>query len=42
MYGFELFQRGDGICELWEMPAEIPDDEEELSERSVNREQLPK
>ena len=28
MYGFELFQRGDGICELWEMHDEIPDNEQ--------------
>lgn len=40
MYNFPMFQRVDGICELWELPDEIPDDEEELSERSVNREQL--
>ena len=30
MYDCPMFQRGDGICELWEMHDEIPDDEEEL------------
>lgn len=29
MYKFPMFQRGDGICELWEMPDEIPDDEDD-------------
>lgn len=28
MYNFPMFQRGDGICELWELPDEIPDDED--------------
>ena len=30
MYEYQMFQRADGICELWEMHDEIPDDEEEL------------
>lgn len=29
MYNFPMFQRGDGICELWELPDEIPDDEDD-------------
>lgn len=28
MYNCPMFQRGDGICELWELPDEIPDDED--------------
>lgn len=27
MYKCPMFQRGDGICELWEVHDEIPDDE---------------
>jgi hypothetical protein len=28
MHNYPMFQRGDGICELWELPDEIPDDED--------------
>ena len=28
LYGFEMFQHENGICDLWEMPDEIPDDDD--------------